>query len=189
MKLVPDFIAPMWSTTRFATTGTIGQREAAAQEPPPPAFRRCILGPEPPETSEPWAFSLTGPSLGTPRSLACLRSRASRIFALRSSLPDSLSDCAMHPPSHGVDERSSALALGLPRHRHTVGCRPTQDASLASRPGGVQVLWLRRSGSASRFRAVVRWLRSERQRASRNHMAWSGVCELQGGRAASGASG
>ena len=44
MKLVPDFIAPMWSTTRFATPGSIGQRRTSPQEPPPPAFRRCIFG-------------------------------------------------------------------------------------------------------------------------------------------------
>ena len=31
-----------------------------AQEPPPPALRRCIFGPAPPVTSEPCAFSLTG---------------------------------------------------------------------------------------------------------------------------------
>ena len=54
------------------------------QEPPPPALRRCIFG-APPTTSDPCAFSLLGPSLGTPRSLDFLRSSASRIFAVRSS--------------------------------------------------------------------------------------------------------
>src|SRR5690348_3687607 len=56
-----------------------------AYEPPPPALRRCIFG-APPTTSDPWAFSLEGPSFGTSRSLDCLRSKASCIFALRSSL-------------------------------------------------------------------------------------------------------
>ena len=58
-----------------------------AQDPPPPALRRRILGPASAVTSDPCAFSLTAASFGTPRSLDCLRSSASRILALRSSLP------------------------------------------------------------------------------------------------------
>ena len=65
--------------------------------PPPPALRRCTRCPAPPATSEPWVFSLVGASCGTPRSLACLRSSASRIFALRSSLGDSSDECGMDP--------------------------------------------------------------------------------------------
>ena len=57
--------------------------------PPPPALRRCISG-APPTTSDPWAFSRTGLSSGTPFSFEFLRSRASRIFAFRSSLASAI---------------------------------------------------------------------------------------------------
>ena len=33
MKLVPDFIAPMWSTSRFATPGSIGHQRVAVRPP------------------------------------------------------------------------------------------------------------------------------------------------------------
>src|SRR6476469_10692046 len=84
-------------------------RGGGTQEPPPPALRRCILGAAPPVTSEPWAFSRTGPSADRPPlpPPLFLRSSASRIFALRSSLaPDSSFDAGIVPPrDSGSDSR------------------------------------------------------------------------------------
>src|SRR4051794_29090275 len=74
-----------WETSRLGGVATADHHDTTGQEPPPPALRRCMRVP-PPTTSEPWAFSGAGAPCGTPRSWDFLRSRASFIRALRSSL-------------------------------------------------------------------------------------------------------
>ena len=90
-----------WAGWRLNLHLSRTRAEQAPQEPPPPAFRRCIFGPAPPWTSEPWAFSFSGASSGTPFALAFLRSRASRILAFMSARSSWawLSE-VMPPPCH-----------------------------------------------------------------------------------------
>ena len=85
------------------------------------------LGPDV-DTSDPCAFSRTGPSWCTPCSRSFLRSRASRILALRSSFA---CDSVMPPPSH-AQPRTGAPAAGTARR-----CQPVGDGTFGL---GVPVL-------------------------------------------------
>src|SRR3569623_1694774 len=91
----------------------------------PPAVRRCSFCVAPPCTSDPWAFSCNGASSRTPLALAFLRSRASRILALRSSLADAMGASGsrgasaslswlMPPPCHPTGRAVGRVVLDLP---------------------------------------------------------------------------